>query len=53
MNVAPPADQPTFSSAPALGELASFFERTDRITTVRAGMEQTLKNVKAAAEFTS
>ncbi|MGH9030856.1 MAG: SRPBCC family protein [Acidimicrobiia bacterium] len=31
-------------------ELASFFARTDRITTVREGMERTLGNVKAAAE---
>jgi uncharacterized protein YndB with AHSA1/START domain len=31
-------------------ELAEFFARTDRITTVRTGMEQTLANVKAAAE---
>lgn len=34
-------------------ELASFFERTDRMTTVRAGMVRTLENVKAAAESTS
>jgi hypothetical protein len=31
-------------------DLAAFFERTDRFTTVRNGMKQTLKNVKAAAE---
>lgn len=31
-------------------DLASFFARTDRITTVRNGMLQTLLNVKAAAE---
>ena len=38
--------------APKAGsdDLAAFFERTDRITIVRNGMEQTLKNVKAAAE---
>lgn len=37
---------------PKLGadELASFFDRTDRITSVRAGMERTLKNIKASAE---
>ncbi len=40
--------------APKAGadDLAAFFERTDRITTVRNGMNQTLKNVKAAAEHT-
>lgn len=31
-------------------ELAAFFARTDRITTVRQGMERTLANVKVAAE---
>lgn len=31
-------------------ELASFFERTDRIATVRAGMQRTLENVQAVAE---
>ncbi|HLF99684.1 MAG TPA: SRPBCC family protein [Acidimicrobiia bacterium] len=31
-------------------ELASFFERTGRISAVRAGMEQTLQNVKTAVE---
>lgn len=31
-------------------ELAMFLERTDRIAKVRKGMEQTLRNVKAAAE---
>ena len=31
-------------------ELAEFFSRTDRITTVTAGMRRTLANVKAAAE---
>jgi uncharacterized protein YndB with AHSA1/START domain len=31
-------------------ELAAFFEQTGRIATVRAGMERTLENVKAAAE---
>jgi hypothetical protein len=38
--------------APKAGadDLASFFERTDRIATVRNGMNQTLLNVKAAAE---
>jgi uncharacterized protein YndB with AHSA1/START domain len=37
---------------PKLGadELASFFERSDRITTVHAGMERTLENIKAASE---
>ncbi len=37
---------------PKLGaeELASFFERTDRITTVRTGMERTVLNIKAASE---
>ena len=40
--------------APKAGadDLAAFFERTDRITTVRNGMEHTLENVKAAAEHT-
>lgn len=38
--------------APKAGaeDLAAFFERTDRIATVRDGMTQTLENVKAAAE---
>lgn len=31
-------------------ELAEFFARTDRITTVRDGMRRTVANVKAAAE---
>jgi len=37
---------------PKLGadELAGFFERTDRITTVRTGMVRTLENIKAAAQ---
>lgn len=37
---------------PKLGadELADFFERTDRITTVRTGMDRTLENIKAAAQ---
>ena len=37
---------------PKLGadELAEFFERTDRITTVRTGMVRTLENIKAAAQ---
>jgi uncharacterized protein YndB with AHSA1/START domain len=30
-------------------ELASFFDRTDRITTVRVGMERTLENVRVAS----
>lgn len=30
--------------------VGTFFARTDRITTVRHGMERTLGNVKAAAE---
>jgi len=34
-------------------ELASFFERTDRMATVRIGMMQTLENVKVAAEHAS
>jgi hypothetical protein len=32
-------------------ELAEFFARTDRITTVRDGMGRMLANVKAAAEI--
>lgn len=38
---------------PKLGAdaLAEFFERTDRITTVRTGMVRTLENIKAAAEL--
>lgn len=38
--------------APKAGadDLAAFFDRTDRMTTVRNGMQQTLMNVKAAAE---
>ena len=37
---------------PRLGadELAEFFERTDRITTVRTGMVRTLENIKTAAQ---
>lgn len=37
---------------PKLGadDLGAFLERTGRLATVRAGMEQTLANVKAAAE---
>jgi len=31
-------------------ELADFFARTDRMTTVRRGMERTLDNIRAAAE---
>ena len=40
--------------APKAGadDLAAFFEQTDRIKTVRNGMNQTLENVKAAAEHT-
>jgi uncharacterized protein YndB with AHSA1/START domain len=40
--------------APKAGadDLAAFFERTDRIATVRNGMKRTLNNVKAAAEHT-
>lgn len=39
-------------AAPRAGaaDLAAFFEQTDRITTVRNGMQQTLMNVRAAAE---
>ena len=37
---------------PKLGadELASFFERTDRISTVRAGMVRTLENIRDATQ---
>jgi len=44
-----------FVPPPKLGaeELAEFMERTDRITTVRAGMRQTLANLKRAAEGVS
>lgn len=31
-------------------ELAAFFERTDRLSTVREGMRRTLENVRRAAE---
>lgn len=31
-------------------ELGEFFERTERIVTVRSGMQRTVENVKAAAE---
>ena len=34
-------------------ELASFFTRTNRLATVRAGMQRTVENVKGAAESLS